>query len=408
MESFRINFKEALINALKGDRVLWLIIAFLSLVSILIVYSATGSLAFRAANGNTAYYLLKHSLFIIVAYITMILVTNYIPVRLYAKFANVMIFATICMLIAAFIQHKIWNTPTNRSLNLRFFSFQPAEFAKISLMVFAAKTFAGERELNKISKRAYWKVIIASGIICSLVAFGDMSTAGIIAASMFGLIIVAKPPIKELTITIATIISLLILMYVTAPMLPSGLGRVQTFKERIDDYIYGDEDALEGTTQADYGALAVYSGGIFGKGIGKSDVSNYMEAAYNDFIFAILIEEYGILGALLVLFAFCMILYRGGRIASNTDRSYPAFLVVGLILIYGTQAFVNMAVAVGAFPVTGQPLPWISMGGTSMLFTALGFGMILTVSYQNNKKNEVKPETGIIVEGPNEDEEISK
>jgi cell division protein FtsW len=160
-----------------------------------------------------------------------------------------------------------------------------------------------------------------------------------------------------------------------------------------------------GTTQADYAKLAIYEGGMLGKGPGRSEVSNYMEAAYNDFIFAIIIEEYGMVGGIFVALLFLILLYRGVAIVRRSDRTYPAFLTTGLVLLLVFQATINMAVSVGAAPVTGQPLPWISMGGTSMLFTAISFGMILSVSYHNQRsKNVVEPP--VMVDMPDEDEEL--
>ncbi len=198
---------------------------------------------------------------------------------------------------------------------------------------------------------------------------------------------------------------LLTTIYFTADLLPDWAGRVHTFKERIDDFLFGDKEQEEGTTQADYAKLAIYEGSLAGKGPGGSEVSNYMEAAYNDFIYAIIIEEYGWLGGFFVLFLFLILLFRGVVIVRRSTRTYPAFLAAGMVLMLVFQAMINMSVSVGIIPVTGQPLPWISVGGTSMLFTAVSFGVILSVSY-HNQKDRPATEPPVMVNLPDEDQEL--
>jgi cell division protein FtsW len=144
---------------------------------------------------------------------------------------------------------------------------------------------------------------------------------------------------------------------------------------------------------------------MFGKGPGNSEVSNYMEAGYNDFIYAIFIEEYGFVGGAFLALLYLILLFRGVIIVRRCDRTFPAFMVTGLILLMTFQAFINMAVSVGAVPVTGQPLPWVSMGGSSMLFTAASFGIILAVS-ANNQKNKEAANQLVVVDTPNEDQAL--
>ena len=195
----------------------------------------------------------------------------------------------------------------------------------------------------------------------------------------------------------------MVLLYFTADYFPDSFGRVHTFKERISDFAKGDADAAKGTTQADYARLAVFEGGMLGKGPGNSEVSNYMEAGYNDFIYAIFIEEYGFVGGAFLALLYLILLFRGVIIVRRCERTFPAFMVTGLVLLITFQAFVNMAVSVGAVPVTGQPLPWVSMGGSSMLFTAASFGIILAVS-ATNQKNKAVAEPLVVVDTPNEDQ----
>jgi cell division protein FtsW len=313
---------------------------------------------------------------------------------------------TVGALLAAIIQYKLTpSKPTPRSLDLGFLSFQPAELAKISLMMFVAKVLAKRQKTEEDLKKAFFWVMGVSSVVCGIIFYGNISTSVLIFGSVMVLMLIARIPWKYLLITVGTGLLVLLLIYFTADYLPDWAGRVHTFKERIDDFAFGDKQAELGTTQADYAKLAIYEGGMLGKGPGRSEVSNYMEAAYNDFIFAIIIEEYGMVGGIFVALLFLILLYRGVAIVRRSDRTYPAFLTTGLVLLLVFQATINMAVSVGAAPVTGQPLPWISMGGTSMLFTAISFGMILSVSYHNQRsKNVVEPP--VMVDMPDEDEEL--
>lgn len=391
---------------LKGDRILWVVLAFLSIVSLMIVYSATGRLAYREAGGNTFYYLSRQLIFLFLGFGLMALLVNVIPVKFYTYIAPLLLFVTIGALLAAIVQYRLTpGKPTPRSLDLGFLSFQPAELAKISLMMFVAKILAKRQTSKEDLKKAFYWVLGVSSIVCGIIFYGDISTSALIFGSVMVLMLIARIPAKFLLMTVGTGLLLLMLLYFTADYLPDSVGRVHTFKERIDDFVYGDDQASLGTTQADYAKLAIYEGGMFGKGPGKSEVSNYMEAAYNDFIYAIIIEEYGMLGGFIVAMLYLILLYRGVVIVRRSNRTYPAFLTAGLVLLIVFQATINMAVSVGVAPVTGQPMPWVSMGGTSMLFTAISFGAILSVSY-HNQRNKVVVEPPVMVDMPDEDEEL--
>ena len=392
----------------KGDRTLWVVLIFLSLVSLVIVYSATGKLAYREAEGNTVYYLIKQILFILAGFGIMLLLVNIVPLVVYFKLSPVLIGVTIFALIVAIIQFRWTGNPdqeTSRSLDLVLFSFQPSELAKISLIMFASRMLSKSQKTDEEMKKAFWWVTGVSAAVCFLIFMSNISTAALIFLSIMVLMLIARVPIKLFSMLAAAGILLGVLLFFTADFMPASFGRVHTFKERIVDFTKGDANAMMGTTQADYAKLAVFEGGMFGKGPGNSEVSNYMEAGYNDFIYAIFIEEYGFVGGLALLLLYLILLFRGVIIVRRCDRTFPAFMVAGLIVMMVFQAFINMAVSVGAAPVTGQPLPWVSMGGSSMLFTAASFGIILAVS-ANNQKNKAASEQLIVVDTPNEDQAL--
>ena len=397
-----------LVKMFKGDRTLWVVLIFLSLVSLVIVYSATGKLAYREAGGNTIYYLIRQIVFILTGFGIMLLLVNIVPVVIYFKISPVLIGITIFALIVAIIQFKFTgNTDqeTSRSLDVGFFSFQPSELAKISLIMFASRMLSKSQKTDEELRSAFWWVTGVSGAVCFLIFMSNISTAAIIFLSVMVLMLIARVPIKLFSMLAAAGILMAVLLFFTADLMPASFGRVHTFKERIVDFTKGDANAMTGTTQADYAKLAVFEGGMFGKGPGNSEVSNYMEAGYNDFIYAIFIEEYGFVGGLGLLLLYLILLFRGVIIVRRCDRTFPAFMVAGLIVLMVFQAFINMAVSVGAAPVTGQPLPWVSMGGSSMLFTAASFGIILAVS-SNNQKNKAATEQLVVVDAPNEDQAL--
>ena len=391
----------------KGDRIIWVILVFLSLASLLIVYSATGRLAYRQAGGNTGYYLIRQIVFILIGFGLMAFLVNIIPVKFYSWIAPLLLMVTVLALFAAIVQYKLDpSKPTPRSLDLGFISFQPAELAKLALMMFVAKVLGKRQKTKKDLKKAFKWVMGVSMGICGIIFYGDISTSALIFGSVMVLMLIARIPIRLLLLPVFAGLALMTLVYFTADFMPAWAGRVHTFKERIDDFIYGDDHAVLGTTQADYAKLAIYEGGMFGKGPGGSEVSNYMEAAYNDFIYSIIIEEYGWMGGITIAMLYLIFLYRGVVIVRRSNRTFPAFLTAGLVLLLVFQSIINMAVSVGVFPVTGQPMPWVSMGGTSTLFTAISFGVILSVSYQNHKSNEQVQEQPVMVDVPDEDEEL--
>jgi len=393
----------------KGDLTLWVILIFLSLISLVIVYSATGKLAYREAGGDTLHYLVRQIGFILLGFVIMLLAVNVVPVVVYFKLSPILIGITILTLILAIIQYNMTGNAdkeTSRSLTMPFFSFQPAELAKISLIMYASRLLSKAQRTEEELKVAFYWITGVSGVVCFLVFMSNFSTAALIFFTIMILMLIARVSYKYILSLVGIGILAVLLIYTAATIFPDSIGkigRVATVKGRIDDFVHGDNSSAIGTTQAEYARLAVFEGGTFGKGPGNSEVSNYMEAGYNDFIYAIFIEEYGFIGGAFLALLYLILLFRGVIIVRRCDRTFPAFLVSGLVLLMTFQAFINMAVSVGAVPVTGQPLPWVSMGGSSMLFTAASFGIILAVS-ANNQKNKTAAESLVVVDSPNEDQ----
>ncbi len=392
----------------KGDRVIWIVLMLLSLLSLLIVYSSTGALAYRVASGNTLYYLIRQLFFLGLGFGIILLMVNVFPVKIYSIAANYLLYLSIGLLGIAFVM-KLGGMlgGSGRTLNLGIISFQPAELAKISLILYSAKILGKKQKTKGDLRLAFKRIIIYTVIVCGLIFVSDFSTSALLFATIMTMMFVGRIPIKYLLMVVATGIALVVVIYVVADQWTNSPARIQTIKGRIDRFVNGDPNSQKGITQADYAKLAIYSGGIFGKGPGHSDVSNYMAAAYNDFIFAIIVEEYGLIIGVAVMFLYLIFFFRGVIVVRRSTRTFPAFVVIGLTLILVYQAMINIGVSSGALPVTGQPLPWVSLGGTSLLFTSVAFGCILSVSHQTQVNRHIE-EQPVQVNAPDEDYEMEK
>lgn len=392
----------------KGDKVIWIVLMLLSLLSLLIVYSATGALAYREKSGNTMYYLIRQ-LFTIGAGIgVIVLMVNVIPVKMYSMAANLLLYGSILLLLMAMaLKFAGVIRGTGRTIPLGPLSFQPAEVAKIALIIFTAKVLSRKQKTTYDLKVAFFKIMTFTAVVCGIVLMSNFSTSALIFITIITMMFVGRIPIRYMLLVFAAGVGLVVLIYFTADLLPEKIGRIHTIKGRIERFIHGDPNSEKGITQADYAKLAIYSGGIIGKGPGQSDVSNYMAAAYNDFIFSIIVEEYGLLGGAFVIFLYLVLFFRGIIIVRRSTRTFPAFVVIGLTVVLVYQAMINMGVSSGVLPVTGQPLPWVSLGGTSLLFTAIAFGCILSVSHLNQVDQE-QQEQPVQVNIPDEDEEMKK
>jgi cell division protein FtsW len=400
--------ENSILKYFKGDRVIWIVLMFLSLLSLLIVYSATGALAYRVHGGNTMYYLVRQVVFIGMGIGVILLMVNVLPVKFYSIAANYLLYGSILLLfVAVVLKFAGVLKGTGRTFNLGILSFQPAELAKIALILFTAKVLGRKQETNKDLTSAFKKIMIFTALVCGLILLSNFSTSALIFATIISMMFVGRIPIRYMLLVFAAGIALVIAIYFLADIVPDSVGRIHTIKGRIERFIHGDPNSEQGVTQADYAKLAIYSGGILGKGPGQSDVSNYMAAAYNDFIFAIIVEEYGLIIGTGVIFLYLIFFFRGIIIVRRSTRTFPAFVVVGLSLVLVYQAMINIGVSSGVLPVTGQPLPWISLGGTSLLFTSIAFGCILSVSHQNQIDREIQQQP-IQVNVPDEDEEMKK
>ncbi|NOU60087.1 hypothetical protein ELS83_09640 [Marinifilum sp. JC070] len=373
---------------LRGDKVIWIIILLLSLVSLLVVYSSTGTLAYKVRGGNTSYFLIKQLVLLGGCFFIMYIV-HAMPHRYYSSFANIVLIISIGMLILA----KLIGTNLNdasRWITIPGigFNFQPSELAKLALILHVSRTLSRFQGKLGCSKDAFIRLIVPIGVVCLLIFLDDFSTSVLLGGICYILMFIGRVAYKYLLGSIAAVLLVLVLLIALAPVIPS-LGRVQTVRSRIENF-FNEERSINNNQnyQVEQAKIAVVSGGIFGKMPGNSTQRNFLPHPYSDFIYAIILEEMGWIGGFGILALYLFLLYRAGIIVRKCSRTFPAFLVIGLTLSIVFQALTNMAVSVNLIPVTGQPLPLVSMGGTSLIFTSAAFGMILSVSNWANEEEK--------------------
>lgn len=375
---------------IKGDQTIWVIVVFLALVSLLTVYSATGSLAYKTQGGNTTYFMFKQLGFLLMG-IGVIAVVHHIPYKYFVIFSVPALYLSIFLLVLTLVSGQNLNEAsrwfTVPGIGL---SFQPSEMAKLALIIYVARVLAQHQRDGGPTEGAFLPIMIHAGIVCLLIFPENLSTAVLLGGVVMLMMFLGRVPFKYLFFTGFTgvaVVSLVLLLAMNDVVL---IDRAETWAARVERFFDEDQEANEygSDYQVTQSKIAIATGGLIGKGPGNSDQRNFLPHPYSDFIYAIIAEEFGFFGALFVMGAYFFLLGRIGVVVNSSNRTFPAFMVLGLGLMLVLQAFVNMGVAVGIFPVTGQPLPLVSMGGTSILFTCFALGAILTVSRHNQIEKE--------------------
>ncbi len=374
------------INRLKGDRKVWMVIFVLSFISILVVYSSTGALAFRRANGNTTFYILRQLLFQLAGFMVILLMLKHLSVKIYNKFANLVLIIAMGSVVLGILIGR----GSGRTIPLGFISFQPAELAKVAVMMWVARILSHMGDSDEARRASFFKIMIGIAVLALLLVKVNFSSAVLVVATTFIMMFVAQIPMRYLLGTVLIVVTLFVSMFLIRKTIPDVIydgSRLETVFNRVDRFISGSDPKQEdGITQDEFAKIAIYNGGFLGVGAGKGDISNRMSAAYNDFVFSIIVEEYGLLGAVVIILLYLVLLTRGLMIIKTCKRTFPLYLATGAVTMLLLQALVNMGVSSGAIPVTGQPLPWVSWGGTSQLFTAVIFGFLLSVSAENESE----------------------
>ncbi|HYM94015.1 MAG TPA: FtsW/RodA/SpoVE family cell cycle protein [Chitinophagaceae bacterium] len=388
----------------KGDKVIWALVVLLTLISLLAVYSATGSLAYKNYKGNTEIYLFKQITFIVLG-ILIIYFAHRFNYTLYSKVAQILYIISIPLLIYTLFFGVRMNEGS-RWIRLPWINMtmQTSDLAKLALFMYLARMISKKQDTIKDFKKGFLPVIIPVAITCMLIAPANLSTALLLGASCLLLLFIGRAKVKHILMVVGIVLIPVLMLIMTAVIrhkssgdeavtiqkASTGIfGRINTWVSRVENFIYGGKDAdNDDAYQANQAKIAISKGGIFGVGPGNSTTRDYLPQAYNDFIFAIIIEEYGLFGGAFILFIYLVFLYRCIRIFKKCPYAFGAFLALGLSFTLAIQAIMNMAVTVNLFPVTGVTLPLVSMGGTSFLFTCLSIGIILSVARNVEQENE--------------------
>lgn len=362
------KFKAWVDEHLKGDPVIWAVIFALSIISILVVYSATGTLAFKNMNNPEAY-LFKHTLLVGFGLVAMWVAHN-VDYRYYSKISRFALWISVPLLIYTFTSGTSIND-ASRWIMIPVInaSFQPSDLASLALITSLASMLSKRQQIIDDFKESLIPILIWCGVICGLIALTNLSSAILLFLTCMLIMFIGRVPVKYL--------AMLIFVGVLAGVTALKFGeRAETAKNRIENFISGEELPF----QALHGRLAIATGGVFGKGPGQSQQRNILPHPYSDFVYAIIIEEYGLVGGAVVLILYLILLYRGMKAVIKSERAFGGLLSAGLSFALVLQAMVNMGVVVGLGPITGLPLPFISMGGTSLLFSGISVGIILSVS----------------------------
>jgi cell division protein FtsW len=366
----------------KGDAIIWAVIIALSIFSLLAVYSSTGSLAYKYQGGDTSYYLIKHAILLIFG-LVIIFITHKIHFKYFSRLSQILlVIAAFLLILTLFIGISINSATRWLVIPGTGLTFQTSDFAKLALIMYLARMLSLKQNIIKDFNRAFIPVLIPVLVICILILPYNLSTAVILFISSFILMFIGRISFRYL-FAFGAIVAVITGMFTILAISNKWEGRAGTWRNRIESFI--DKDSNE-HYQTDQSKIAIVSGGLIKVRPGKSVQRNFLPLPYSDFIYAIIIEEYGLAGGIIIMFLYLYLLFRAGVIIRKSTRTFPAFLAMGLTILIVIQAVVNMAVAVNILPVTGQPLPMISMGGTSMIFTCIAFGIILSVSSETNKQ----------------------
>ncbi len=387
-----VNWKDKI--AFKGDKILWYIIIMLMIASVMVVYSSTGRLAYSEKGGNTLFYLLKQ-LFLIGGCFAVMFIVQSIHYRYFYKYAGVLLVISVILLgYAAFGGTNL--NGAGRWIPLPFvgLTFQPSELAKIAIVMYTAKILADAQTETCCEDIALQRFLLFVGPAILVIFLDNFSTSALITLVCLILFMIARMRWKLLSVTFGVAVAGVVLVLALGFMFPQvrEWGRVGTMVGRINDFVNGGEDEDNYSYQSVQARIAVARGGLMGNGPGNSTQRNFLPHPYSDFIYAIIIEEYGLGGGIFIMLLYAVVLFRVGVIGRKSMKGehynargfpdiFPALLATGLGLTIILQAMVNMGVCVGALPVTGQTLPLISLGGTSLLFTSASFGIILSIAH---------------------------
>ncbi len=401
-------------NIFKGDKVIWMVFFFLCMVSIVEVYSASSSLSYKG--GNYWSPILKHCGILAIGTFMMVVVLN-VKCKYFKLVTPFLLLFSFVTLLWVLVAGQATND-ANRWMNFLGIQFQPSEIGKGALVLAVAQILSAMQTNEGADKKAFKYILIVSAIIVLPIVPENLSTAMLISVTVVLMMFIGRVPLQQIgkllgVVALIGVVGITMVMLVgtdekkaadkqvlteqvavekeEASKAEKLLHRMDTWKARINKFLSSEEVApedydLDKDAQVGHANIAIASSNIVGKGPGNSNERDFLSQAFSDFIYAIIIEEMGIEGAAMVALLYIILLFRTGRIANRCENSFPALLAMGIALLLVTQALFNMLVAVGLAPVTGQPLPLISKGGTSTIINCIYIGVILSISRSARKK----------------------
>ena len=387
---------QSLRSRTRGDKVIWTAVFLLAVVSLLVVYSSTGLLAYKMYKGNTEVYLFKQFAFILVG-IMIIFFAHQVNYTIYSRVAKILFLISIPLLFyTLFFGVKLNEGSRWIRLPIINMTFQTSDLAKLALFMYLSRLLSKKQDIIKDFRTGFLPVITPVAIICLLIAPANLSTALLIGATSLMLLFIGRVSAKHLLLTVAVAAIPVVILIGAAVIRHKTNGgttekprvegrsrlfvRVDTWISRVETFIYGGVDNGDNNYQTNQAKIAIARGGILGLGPGNSQQRNFLPHPYSDFIYSIIIEEYGLVGGIFIALIYLVFLLRSIRIFRRCPFAFGAFLALGLSFTLVIQALANMAVNVNLFPVTGVTLPLVSMGGSSFLFTCLAIGIILSVA----------------------------
>lgn len=420
--------KKTLSNIFKGDKVIWMIFFFLCIISVVEVFSASSGLTYKS--GSYMSPLIKHLGILLMGIFCMVITLN-IKCKYFKILTPFMLIISFFTLIWVFIAGQSTNG-AQRWVSLIGIQFQPSEIAKGTLVLATAQILSALQTDHGADKNAFKFILIVCAFIVPLIGLENLSTAALLCLVILLMMVIGRVPMRQLGKLLGVTLAFILAVFAGVMLLGTDRGnvnsnkkmteqveqgkkeegmlakvfhRADTWKSRIDKFTSSEEVApsevdLDKDAQVAHANIAIASSNVVGKGPGNSVERDFLSQAFSDFIYAIIIEELGVEGAVGVAVLYIMLLFRTGRIASRCENNFPALLAMGLALLLVTQALFNMCVAVGLAPVTGQPLPLVSKGGTSTMINCIYVGVILSVSRSAKKKGE--PEQGKVKSVVNE------
>jgi len=374
---------KSILKNIEGDKTIWAIIALLGIFSFLPVYSASSNLVYVVDKGTTFGYFIKHAILLFIGFV-IIYAVHKIPYKYFSATSVLLYPVVVILLLVTLLQgNSINGANASRWINIPFIGvgFQTSTLAGVILMMYVARYLAKNKENAINFKQSLFRLWLPVGLILALILPANLSTTALFFIMVIILVFLGGYPLRYIAAIIGVAIVALLLFVLTTKAFPSLMpNRVDTWINRIENF--SDKSDKRANYQSERAKRAIASGKIYGKGPGKSVQKNFLPQSSSDFIYAIIIEEFGFIGGVVVLLLYLGLLFRILFVANKSNSIFGSLLVIGVGLPIILQAFTNMAVAVGLFPVTGQPLPLLSTGGTSIWMTCFSIGIILSVSSQ--------------------------